>query len=169
MSKCRMVSLNSKYRIRKVVMRGITGGETNKVLLGHSADMFKIGQYFGLQLSWLEHRPDKAGVGSSSLPRPTPNSDLQRYFISSILIFLPFFRKTSMVTQCSTKCSFGYIMGAYASGLDRHSYKVKAGGSNPPVPTNRSKQFYGGLAQLARAWDSYPQGLLFDSGTRYKP
>ena len=26
-------------------------------------------------------------------------------------------------------------MGAYASGLDRHSYKVKAGGSNPPVPT----------------------------------
>ena len=48
MSKCRMVSLNSKYRIRKVVMRGITRGETNKVLLGHSADMFKIGQYFGL-------------------------------------------------------------------------------------------------------------------------
>ena len=41
-----------------------------------------------------------------------------------------------MVTQCSTKCSFGYIMGAYASGLDRHSYKVKAGGSNPPVPTS---------------------------------
>ena len=27
-------------------------------------------------------------------------------------------------------------MGAYASGLDRHSYKVKAGGSNPPVPTS---------------------------------
>lgn len=27
-------------------------------------------------------------------------------------------------------------MGAYASGLDRHSYKVKAGGSNPPVPTD---------------------------------
>jgi len=48
MSKCRMVSLNSKYRIRKVVMRDITGGETNKVLLGRSADMFKIGQYFGL-------------------------------------------------------------------------------------------------------------------------
>lgn len=29
--------------------------------------------------------------------------------------------------------------------------------------------FYGGLAQLARAWDSYPQGPLFDPGTRYKP
>ena len=27
--------------------------------------------YSGLQLSWLEHRSDKAGVGSSSLPRPT--------------------------------------------------------------------------------------------------
>ena len=31
-------------------------------------------------------------------------------------------------------------MGAYASGLDRHSYKVKVGGSNPPVPTNCSKK-----------------------------
>lgn len=30
---------------------------------------------------------------------------------------------------------FRYNLGAYASGLDRHSYKVKAGGSNPPVPT----------------------------------
>lgn len=29
-----------------------------------------------------------------------------------------------------------FPMGAYASGLDRHSYKVKAGGSNPPVPTD---------------------------------
>ena len=26
-------------------------------------------------------------------------------------------------------------MGAYASGLDGHSYKVKDGGPNPPVPT----------------------------------
>ena len=32
-------------------------------------------------------------------------------------------------------------MGAYASGLDRHSYKVKAGGSNPPVPTGTINKY----------------------------
>ena len=41
-----------------------------------------------------------------------------------------------------------------------HSLKVKR------LEVN---SFYGGLAQLARAWDSYPQGPLFDPGTRYKP
>ena len=34
-------------------------------------------------------------------------------------------------------------MGAYASGLDRHSYKVKAGGSNPPVPTSCRSHTHG--------------------------
>ena len=37
--KCRMVSLNSKYRIRKVVMRGITGRELEKILSSVSVDM----------------------------------------------------------------------------------------------------------------------------------
>ena len=39
MSKCRMVSLNSKYRIRKVVMRGITGRVLGEILSRDCDDM----------------------------------------------------------------------------------------------------------------------------------
>lgn len=29
--------------------------------------------------------------------------------------------------------------------------------------------FYGEIAQVARAWDSYPQGRWFESTSRYRP
>lgn len=43
-------------------------------------------------------------------------------------------------------------------------------GSNPVIPTNfiiKIKYSYGGLAQLARASGSYPEGREFESHTRY--
>ena len=40
----------------------------------------------------------------------------------------------------TTRKMDGHYLGAYASGLDRHSYKVKAGGSNPPVPTRDTEK-----------------------------
>ena len=46
---------------------------------------------------------------------------------------------------------------AVAQGLERHSYKVVVGGSNPPCRT------YARVAQWIRAEGFYPSGRRFES------
>ena len=57
----------------------------------------------------------------------------------------------------------------WSSKVARRAHNPEVGGSNPSPATNFSTFFiYGGVAQLARAFGSYPKSQRFESVRRYQ-